>query len=116
MNDEELTAIENRLKAISPGPWTVDYNDGSETIDATLGYCVDGIPHGIRYRFDRREDAQFVAAAPADIEKLIAEVRRLRAALAKFEWVSVSHEGTPPDAWTEWDEGPDDLPDEAGHA
>lgn len=93
MNDEELTAIENRLKAITPGPWEF-YNrnsDGYMGDDYSIGYDVNGPPWAMRGRFEHAEDAQFVAAAPADIEKLLTEVRRLQERMSRCVDISIGY-------------------------
>lgn len=79
MTDEELCAIQGRLKNITPPPWfhvlasIVGTKDDPESPDATCvcctewGYCGD----------DPQANAEFIAAAPTDIARLLAEVERL---------------------------------------
>lgn len=80
MTYEELAAIQGRLKNITPPPWfhvlasIVGTKDDPESSDATCvcctewGYCGD----------DPQANAEFIAAAPDDIARLLAEVERLR--------------------------------------
>ena len=81
MTDEELAAIQGRLDAITPPPWfhvlasIVGTKDDPESPDATCvcctewgGYCGD----------DPQANAEFIAAAPTDISRLLAEVERLK--------------------------------------
>ena len=80
MTDEELAAILGRLKNITPPPWfhvlasIVGTKDDPESPDATCvcctewGYCGD----------DPQANAEFIAAAPTDISRLLAEVERLK--------------------------------------
>lgn len=80
MTDDELCAIQGRLKNITPPPWfhvlasIVGTKDDPESPDATCvcctewGYCGD----------DPQANATFIAAAPTDIARLLAEVDRLR--------------------------------------
>lgn len=80
MTDEELAAIHGRLDAITPHPWfhvlasIVGTKDDPEAPDATCvcctewGYCGD----------DPQANAEFIAAAPDDIARLLAEVEQLR--------------------------------------
>lgn len=79
MTDDELDAIKGRLKNITPPPWfhvlasIVGTKDDPESPDATCvcctewGYCGD----------DPQANAEFIAAAPTDISRLLAEVERL---------------------------------------
>lgn len=79
MTDEELAAIQGRLDAITPPPWfhvlasIVGTKDDPEASDATCvcctewGYCGD----------DPQANAEFIANAPTDIARLLAEVQRL---------------------------------------
>lgn len=73
MTSDQLAAIEARLRAATPGPWT---NDMREVWTANGTHCicdayVDEIESG------ECSDATFIANAPADIAALIAEVERL---------------------------------------
>lgn len=80
MTDDELDAIKGRLKNITPPPWLhvlasiVGTKDDPESPDATCvcctewGYCGD----------DPQANAEFIAAAPTDISRLLAEVERLK--------------------------------------
>lgn len=80
MTDDELDAIQGRLKNITPPPWfhvlasIVGTKDDPESSEATCvcctewGYCRD----------DPQANAEFIAAAPTDISRLLSEVERLK--------------------------------------
>ena len=89
MTDEELDAIKGRLAAITEWPWIAfcrtgvrhrmgitnkrlfDDGDAPEVLDVVeLGEDTGGIKS--------EADAAFIAAAPTDIARLLAEVERLR--------------------------------------
>ncbi|WP_415966123.1 hypothetical protein [Desulfovibrio piger] len=86
MTDDELDAIQGRLRNITPPPWfhvlasIVGTKDDPEASDATCvcctewGYCGD----------DPQANAEFIAAAPTDISRLLAEVERLRKEVARL--------------------------------
>ena len=86
MTDEELAAIQGRLKNITPPPWfhvlasIVGTKDDPESPDTTCvcctewGYCGD----------DPQANAAFIAHAPDDIAHLLAEVERLRDEVARL--------------------------------
>jgi hypothetical protein len=85
MDEEELNAIEALLDTITPGEWRA-YNRNCDGIeDDFLGWDVEGIPSAMRGAFAKGADAQFVARAPTNIRRLLAEVERLRAALAAMK-------------------------------
>lgn len=72
----DLDAIEARANAATEGPWTA-YPDGFVwTKQPILGDPVSGSVE--------LADAQFIAAARQDVPALVAEVRRLRAALGQI--------------------------------
>lgn len=80
----DLDAIEARADGATPGPWgTVD--DGSLMAPYVSVACDDGpiltCPECHTDGGGRRLDAQFIAAARADVPALVALVRRLRAEL-----------------------------------
>lgn len=69
----DLDAIEARANAATPGPWRVGATyDPEINVDVTN---ADGNLVGPK-------DEDFIAAAREDVPALVAEVRRLRAALA----------------------------------
>ncbi len=89
MTDEELDAIKGRLAAITEWPWIAfcrsgvrhrmgitnkrlfDDSDAPEVLDAVeLGEDAGGIKS--------EADAAFIANAPSDIARLLAEVERLK--------------------------------------
>jgi hypothetical protein len=68
MTDDELTAIEARANAATPGPWKDNRAAG---ISGDGGEPVIGLPCNV----------DFVINARTDIPALVAEVRRLRGIL-----------------------------------
>lgn len=80
MTDTELTAIERRAQAATPGPWMWTY-DGSS--DWSVGPEPDtqgqAVANCHRYRAPFNHDAVFIAHAREDVPALVAEVRKLRA-------------------------------------
>jgi hypothetical protein len=81
VTDEDLKAIEARLRDLPRGPWYVEqarpgHDDEARVYDrGSWGVCKP-TPNQPLYR---RPIAEFVAHAPEDVLALIAEVRRLRA-------------------------------------
>jgi chromosome segregation ATPase len=88
LTDAELTEIEQRLRAATPAPWTIGFNGAmrsawaivragsSQTIlhlEPTKNIDLDESSH----RVDA--DLDLVQYAPADIQRLLDEVRELRA-------------------------------------
>lgn len=95
MTDEELAEINGRLAAITEWPWIVfcrtgvghrmgitnkrlfDDDDAPEVLDVVeLGEDAGGIKS--------EADAAFIAAAPTDISRLLAEVERLRSEVTRL--------------------------------
>ena len=83
MTEEELTAIENRATAATPGPWAT-HDQGRED----YSICRDNGNNTCCPLFERIGpddggiDGAFISAARVDVPALIAEVRRLRAEVA----------------------------------
>ena len=84
MTDPRVGEIEARLAAATPGPWNVYRNDrevnmwvlsGDGSLECNLGYL------GNR----PENDAEFIAAAPADVAYLLAELRKAHEALLLHE-------------------------------
>ena len=83
----DLDAIEARANAATAGPWTARHRhvDCTPNDDEScgLGLEIDGPPEAmLRGQFERGADAVFIAHARHDVPALVAEVRRLRTALA----------------------------------
>lgn len=83
MTSDELTAIEARANAATPGLWKVD---GYQVWHVGARYQNESDPHMLLMmdgcHCERCEsDRAFVAAARSDVPALVAEVRRLMDAL-----------------------------------
>lgn len=101
MTDDELDAIQGRLINITPPPWfhvlasIVGTKDDPESPDATCvcctewGYCGD----------DPQANAEFIAAAPTDISRLLAEVERLKK-VSRYLAEQMVHDGGAGFRWT----------------
>lgn len=84
----DLDPIKARLAAATPGPWTPVETHKQSATDSFFSVAVVGrrevratIPS--QARPDER-DAALIASAPADLAALVAEVERLREALANL--------------------------------
>jgi hypothetical protein len=81
----DLDAIEARVEATPKGPWHVEYfgdHDYPQRIGNDAAILVAETYEGGE---GIRPTPEFIAAARTDVPNLIAEVKRLRAALAKLE-------------------------------
>ena len=81
----DLGAIEARVNAAVPGPWTNERHDYEGSNGPTF---VRFVAAGPNYRVAEdvtKEDGDFIAHAREDVPTLVAEVRRLRDALAESE-------------------------------
>jgi hypothetical protein len=75
VTDHELNEIEERARMADPGPWKALFGDNApgflqHASDRTTVLLYDG-------------NLKFIAAARTDVPVLVAEVRRLRAELAR---------------------------------
>jgi hypothetical protein len=87
----DLDAIEARANAATEGPW-VAHPDG-------LVWTERPIPGDPVSGSTEVEDAEFIAAARADVPALVAEVRRLRAELEQARQIAADNRAWPdPDA------------------
>ena len=78
----DLEAIKARCAAATLGPWTAENEvDHSGFDQSKLWIVMRNEP--CAYKFDRREDAEFAAAARTDVPALVAEVERLHFLLAE---------------------------------
>ncbi len=75
ISDEELSRIERRCDAATPGPW-VSYVEGREEMSGSSFIMTGG--EDFYVAGCKMEDQDFVASARQDIPRLVAEVRRLR--------------------------------------
>src|SRR5262245_10361244 len=77
LSDHDLAAIERRLAQISPGPWRLDALLLPHT-GTTLYDLVAGDDRLIAADIRNPSDAAILMQAPDDLQRLVAEVRRLR--------------------------------------
>ncbi len=100
----DLEEIEAELRAATPGPWRSSWDD--ETYDPDTGASnqwliksIDGNDKNVVFimYYDgnnlacTEEDAKLIANAPARIEALLVEVRRLRDEVPTTEELAVLH-------------------------
>jgi len=88
MSEERLKEIAAREKAATPGPWWTERDHhGQENLYAPDGFWLGRMPHQCVVAIEQQQiaNAAFVVEARADIPDLLAEVRRLREALALNE-------------------------------
>jgi hypothetical protein len=80
----DLTAIKTRLAAATPKPWAAYSATCCPDMGGVSGPKGSVCAHQVgRYGHPMSiEDAEFVAAARADVEELVAEVERLRSRLS----------------------------------
>lgn len=86
MTPAELTAIQARADAATDGPW-------ERTGTSSVRHHHSGIMVATAVDFEEQQraaDADFIAAARTDVTDLVAEVRRLQAALAQVETAAAS--------------------------
>ena len=85
LTEQELSEIEARCDAASPGPW-VSYVEGRDHTSGS-SFIMTGAPErrgeDIELTGATARDQDFIASARQDVPRLIAEVRRLRRLLAK---------------------------------
>jgi len=87
LTEARLAEIEVRANAATPGPWT---NTGYADFDYARGPHVENSNEGIvavcsLESQEHKGNGDFIAAARADVPDLVAEVRRLTAALAAHQ-------------------------------
>jgi len=80
--------IQNRLSAATPGPWEVDELGDVAAVPEFDLHRFDIMPETIARTELRKEDGAFIAAAPADVAFLLAELRKAREALARVEEIA----------------------------
>ena len=93
MSALDLAGIEARLKAATPGPWSVKHrhcmHEPPDDESCGLGLEIVGPPEASnRGQFYRGADAVFIAHAPSDVAVLLEAVKALRAALEPFAHAS----------------------------
>jgi len=90
--DDEIETMLARANAATPGPWEAKRGPlivvcpPSERENAeSLSVAAPGIKYGVVPQgIVHKSDAEFIAHARDDVPKLVAEVRRLQAELAKL--------------------------------
>lgn len=109
MTDTELSDLEAKAKAATPGPWDVESYDKGATIYAVgpIGFEYYNIGHGATKQEAVRlevslADASFTSAAnPATVLALIAEVRRLKSApIESYAQAALVIQNGPQNMWT----------------
>lgn len=79
----DIEAIDARANAATPGPWKPlrSHISGAMTVigNDDRGCVAIGLNHGVEHHI---ADGIFIAHARADVPALVAEVRRLKAALS----------------------------------
>jgi hypothetical protein len=104
MTEDRLLQIEALLEAATPGPWSVTVtreDDTSEFHDPLVppvrwdweigtedSVVIDGIEYG-RPEVDPSANLAFIAASPAIVAELLAEVKRLREDLDRAQLASI---------------------------
>lgn len=87
--DPRLDEIQARLSkaSIHDGPWAVEEDEtwGAKVYVREPGFGTMYICENLTQQEDGRADAEFIAAAPADVSYLLAELRKAREALAKVD-------------------------------
>ena len=92
-NECDLTAIEARCNAATPGPWDYDICDGitqhwsreKPWLDVVVMEGFDS-SSGCNHRIElSREDGDFIAHAREDVPALIERVRELEALINRYE-------------------------------
>jgi hypothetical protein len=84
LSNEELSAIYRRLKAATPGPWChregfiETCSEPSQLLGVTMQRSEEGLD-----ALPGPANAEFIAHARTDVPRLLAEIERLRAALAQ---------------------------------
>lgn len=91
--DDRLQQIEARCDAATPGPWVLFHRAGITEVQ-TIGDCPiagwQGFDNGHRAVGKHKDNGEFIAHAREDIPALLEEIARLRAELARLDWVSVN--------------------------
>lgn len=83
LTDEELNAIERRVRATQPAPWKSFIEGRDHTSGSSFIQTGEGASRGtdIELTGATAADQDFIAAARQDIPLLLEEVRALRALL-----------------------------------
>jgi hypothetical protein len=94
LTDERLAEIEARCNAATPGPWDAKVSDAGVRRDVGIIAMIHGGRHVLAEVYDQVDaqgadaercwrDGCFIAAARADVPDLLAEVKRMRAEMAR---------------------------------
>jgi len=84
LTDEDLLAMEQRLAATQPSPWTSHVEGRNHVSGSSFIQTGEGAARGddIELNGATVADQDFIAAARQDMPRLLAEVRALRKLLA----------------------------------
>lgn len=88
MTADELAPIRARRAAIAPTPWRYTTWGGTAP-----GNVLDAHSDDIVDLYGDHPDGEFIAHAPTDIDRLLAEVDSLRGLLGRLEWSVDQHGG-----------------------
>lgn len=136
MTQNELDDIRRRLEVVTPGPWAFEKEDGKVLLDYTpkdIRICETGCLGSIanrmvcdmnvdwRYTYKNENEpmanAEFIAHAPTDIARLMAEVERLRGEVARLDkesdWLAQTAANS---GWEGYRTGPERMRDRARKA
>lgn len=83
MTDSELAAIKAKCDAATPGPWDWDTSDSGETLVYAVAKPDENIAECNEYSAFSHPNADFIVSARKNVPRLVAEVERLRADLAR---------------------------------
>jgi hypothetical protein len=90
--------IQARLSAATPGPWELFGSLPQWENEEDLSFGPDNAPE-VGIVKEGLGDAEFIAAAPADVAYLLAELRKAREALARVEAVADEFEAKAGHRW-----------------
>ncbi len=82
MSERRLQTIKERRAKVTPPPWAASVTvDPARKFAHANGPYIYGDPGSALVEDQAYKDADFIANAPSDVDELVAEVERLRAAL-----------------------------------
>jgi hypothetical protein len=90
MTAEELNDIIARADQASPGPYTIDkMQNGEYHIYSKFLRCIAKVVHPLEHQ--QRIDAEFLASAKEDIQRLVEMVHQCSERIAKLEQVDTTY-------------------------